>query len=246
MSAERFGMMFVSVCYIYHYKCLHMIIVFYFLKKSNKSDHGIMWMEQETEKIKRGGFMREISKEFILARLGGELEKRLHENRAFQQQTQVLHKASSAFKSGCGMGKQGWKLYDEFEEEYSKYHCQYAEESFRLGFEDGLQMAAEHQIKMNKSVLQAKDMEHMVYLYDAAKKLAAVLLGEGEVRYGEGVLKDFDRIFQVIASGACLEIKMLGEYEAMEKIENVLENKEMSPNEKAVILAGLQETAHEG
>lgn len=190
--------------------------------------------------------MLQIFKEFILARLGEELEKRLHENGEFQQQTQRLKETGNAFKSGCGMGQEGWKLYDEFEEEFSKYNCLYSEEAYKLGFEDAIEVAAEHQLKTKKSVLKAQDMEHMVCLYDAAKKLDTMLLGQGEVCHGEGgILKDFEKIFQVIASGTCSEITMLGEDEAMERIESVLENNEMSLEEKTRILTGLQEMDYE-
>lgn len=186
--------------------------------------------------------MLQVFKEFVLARLGEELEKRLHENREFLEQTKLLREAGNAFKSGCGMGKEGWKLYDDLEEEYTKYNCLYSEEAYKLGFEDAVEVAAEHQLKTKKSVLKAKDMEYMVCLYDAAKKLETVLLGQGEVCHGEGgILKDFEKIFQVIASGTCSEITMLSQDEAMERIEGILENKEMSTEEKAGILSGVQE-----
>ena len=48
----------------------------------------------------------------------------------------------------------------------------------RLGFEDGVQLAFEKEIRVNGSVLDVKDMTHLVYVYDSIKKLNKLLLGE--------------------------------------------------------------------
>lgn len=189
--------------------------------------------------------MKQLTEEFISARMET-LEEVLRADTEFQQQTKVLHGASHAFKNGCGMTSEGWKLYDEFEEQFTKYNCLYSEEAYRLGFEDAIQVAAEHQLKMKKSVLNNRDIEHMIYLYDAVKKLKVVLLGHDEACYAkDGVLKEFDRIFQVIESGVCSEIAMFGEDDATDKIVSILNNDRVSPKEKAGILTGLQEMDEE-
>lgn len=82
-----------------------------------------------------------ISDEFILARTGEPLEARIRENDKFQQQMKSLHKASNAFSKGSDISKKCWKLYDTLENEWTKYNIMYGEESYRLGFDDGVQIA---------------------------------------------------------------------------------------------------------
>lgn len=110
-----------------------------------------------------------ISYEFILARTGEPLEARIQENDKFQQQMKSLHKASQAFTNDFGLSKNTWKLYDRLEDEWSKYNIMYGEESYHLGFEDGVQTASERDIRAKGSVLSVRDMAHLIYVYDAVK-----------------------------------------------------------------------------
>lgn len=61
-----------------------------------------------------------------------------------------------------------------------------------MGFEDGVQLASERKIRVKGSALDVKDMTHLIYVYDAIKKLNKLLLGEWEIhdRNG-GVLEDW-------------------------------------------------------
>ena len=102
-----------------------------------------------------------ISDEFILARTGEPLEARIRENDKFQQQMKSLHKASNAFSKGSGMSKKCWKLYDTLENEWTKYNIMYGEESYRLGFEDGVQIASEREIRAKGSVLSFHDTSYL-------------------------------------------------------------------------------------
>ena len=189
--------------------------------------------------------MKQLTEEFISARMEY-LEEVLRTDAEFQQQTKILNEAGKEFEEAVNRTENIWEKYIEFEELQTKRNCKYSESVYQLAYDDAMQLAAEHQLKMKKSVLNNRDMEHMIYLYDAVKKLNVVLLGQDEACYAkDGVLKEFDRIFQVIESGVCSEIKMLGKDEAVERIESVLENDQMSPEEKAGILAGLQEMNEE-
>ena len=109
-----------------------------------------------------------------------ELEARLRDSDTFRRQMKSLHEASKAFSKDSGMSKKCWKLYDTLENEWSKYNIMYGEESCRLGFEDSMQITSEKEIRAKGSVLSFMDMTHLVYLYDAVKKLNVFLLGEDD------------------------------------------------------------------
>ena len=64
-----------------------------------------------------------------------------------------LREASKTFSKDSGLSKKDWKLYDALENEWTKYNILYGEESYRLGFEDGIQMASEKEIRAKGSVL---------------------------------------------------------------------------------------------
>lgn len=178
-----------------------------------------------------------ISEEFLAARTGEALEARLRDSDTFRQQMKSLHEASKAFSKDSGMSKKCWKLYDRLEGEWTKYNIRYGEESYHLGFEDGMQLASERGIRAKGSVLDVKDMTHLVYLYDAVKKINVFLLGEWD-NYGRdsGVLKEPDRVCRVIEDGACAEIRLRGEDENYECLTDILDNSEITPEERARLL----------
>ena len=175
-----------------------------------------------------------ISEEFLAARTGEALEARLRGSDTFRQQMKSLHEASKAFSKDSGMSEECWKLYDRLEDEWTKYNILYGEESYRLGFEDGMQIASEREIRAKGSVLSFKDMTHLIYLYDAVKKLNVFLLG-GWDNYDRdsGTLKELDRVCKVIEDGACAEIRLQGEDEIYECLTDILDNSETAPEERA-------------
>lgn len=107
-----------------------------------------------------------------------------------------------------------------------------------MGFEDGVQLAKEREIRVKGSVLSVKDMTHLVYMYDAVKKLNKLLLGVWDIHDREcGVLEELDRVCDVIEDGICAEIRLQGEDEMYERLADILDNPEMSPEERAERLA---------
>ena len=84
-----------------------------------------------------------ILEEFLAARTGEPLEARLKNSDSFRQQMKSLHKASKAFTGFWFKSDECWKAFDRLEDEWSKYNIRYGEESYRLGFEDGVQLASE-------------------------------------------------------------------------------------------------------
>lgn len=184
-----------------------------------------------------------ISEEFLAARTGEALETRLRDSDTFRRQMESLHEASKAFSKDAGISKQWWKLYDKLEDEWTKYNIMYGEESYRLGFVDGMQIASEREIRAKGSVLSFMDMTHLIYLYDAVKKLNMFLLGEWDnYDRDRGVLKDLDRVCKVIEDGACAEIRLQGEDETYECLTDILDNSEIAPEERAKRLTDYGET----
>lgn len=181
--------------------------------------------------------MNFILEEFLAARTGEALEARLRESEKFQQQMKCLHEASKAFSKDSGMSKKCWELYDRLEDEWTKYNILYGEESYRLGFEDGMQIASEREIRAKSSVLSFQDMTHLIYLYDAVKKLNMFLLAEWDnYDRDSGVLKELDRVCKVIEDGACAEIRLRGEDETYECLTDILDNSGIAPEERAKML----------
>ena len=175
-----------------------------------------------------------LSEKFIFTRTGNPLEDRLRKSERFQQQMKFLHKASRAFSVDSSLSKKDWKLYDKLEDEWTKHNIMYGEESYRLGFEDGVQLASERVIRAEGSVLTVKDMTHLVHIYDAVKKLNKLLLGTWDIHDREhGLLEELDRVCDVIEDGICAEIRLRGEDEMYECLTDILDNPEMSPEERA-------------
>lgn len=175
-----------------------------------------------------------INDELISARTGDPLEARLRKSEKFQHRMKFLHKASQAFAKDTSISKKDWKLYDRLEDEWSKYDAAYGEEAYRLGFEDGVQLAAEREIRLKGSVLSVKDMTHLIYMYDAVKHLNKLLLGAWDIHERDsGVLGELDRVCDVIEDGVCAEIRLCGEDKMYEVLTDIIDRSEVPPEERA-------------
>lgn len=180
-----------------------------------------------------------VSEEFLAARMGEPLEARLKNSDSFRQQMKSLHKASKAFTRDSVKSDECWKAFDRLEDEWSKYNIRYGEESYRLGFEDGVQLASEREIRAKGSVLDVKNMTHLVSMYDAIKKLNKLLLGEWEIHGRDGgVLEELDRVCDVIEGGICAEFRLRGEDEMYECLTDILDDAGKAPEERAKLLTG--------
>lgn len=180
-----------------------------------------------------------ITDEFVFARTGEPLETRLKNSDSFRQQMKSLHEAAKEFTRDSVKSDECWKAFDRLEEEWGKYNIRYGEESYRLGFEDGVQLASEREIRAKGSVLDGTDMAHLVSIYDAVKKLNKLLLGEWEIHGRDGgVLEELDRVCDVIEHGVCAEIRLRGEDEMYERLADILDDAEKAPEERAKLLAG--------
>ena len=180
-----------------------------------------------------------VSEEFLAARMGEALEARLKNSDSFRQQMKSLHKASKAFTRDSVKSDECWKAFDRLEDEWSKYNIRYGEESYRLGFEDGVQLASERKIRVEGSVLDVQDMTHLVYMYDSIRKLNKILLGEWEIHGRDGgVLEELDRVCDVIEGGICAELRLRGEDEMYECLADILDDAGKAPEERAKLLTG--------
>lgn len=82
-------------------------------------------------------------------------------------------------------------------------------------------------------------MTHIVYVYDAIKKLNKLLLGEWEIHGRDGgVLEELDRVCDVIEGSICTEIRLRGEDEMYECLTDILDDSEKAPEERAKLLIG--------
>ena len=184
-----------------------------------------------------------ITDEFVFARTGEPLEARLKDSDSFRQQMKSLHGAAKKFTRDSVKSDECWKAFDRLEDEWSKYNIRYGEESYRLGFEDGVQLASEREIRAKGSVLDVKDMTHLVSVYDAIKKLNKLLLGEWEIHGRDGgTLQELDRVCDVIEHGVCAEIRLRGEDEMYECLADILDDSEAPPEERAKKLTEYGET----
>ncbi|MDE6852970.1 MAG: hypothetical protein K2J67_10910 [Lachnospiraceae bacterium] len=178
-----------------------------------------------------------ISEEFVFARMGEPLETRLNNSDSFRQQMNSLHEAAKKFTRDSVKSDECWETFDRLEEEWGKYNIRYGEESYRLGFEDGVQLASEREIRAESSVLDVQDMAHLVSIYDAVKKLNKLLLGEWEIHGRDGgVLEELDRVCDVIEHGVCAELRLRGENEMYERLADILDDAGRAPEERAKLL----------
>lgn len=180
-----------------------------------------------------------ITDEFVFARTGEPLEARLKDNDSFRQQMKSLHGAAQKFTRDSVQSDECWEAFDRLEEEWSKYNIRYGEESYRLGFEDGVQLASERKIRTKGSVLDVQDMTHLVYMYDSIRKLNKILLGEWEIHGRDGgVLRELDRVCDVIEHGICAEIRLRGDDGMYECLADILDDAGKAPEERAKLLVG--------
>lgn len=90
-----------------------------------------------------------------------------------------------------------------------------------------------------RSIISVKDMTTLVMIYDAVKELNTVLYGGLEIhRKCDGIMGILESISDVIDSGLCEEIKLLGDEKSAEKMAYILDA-DTTPEEKAKQLLGI-------
>ena len=180
--------------------------------------------------------MKKLTEEFISARMEA-LEEVLRTDAEFQQQTKVLHGASHAFKNGCGMTSEGWKLYDALEETFIVNNILYNQAAYKLGYSDGFSVGMEQKPECRK--LSLEDMTSLISVYDCIQKLKEFLLGNREECWEKGGgFTVFESIYSIIEHAATAEIRLLGEDECSERVTSILDKK-VTAKDRAKQLLGL-------
>ena len=109
------------------------------------------------------------------------------------------------------------ELYRQVEKAVTDYNIMYGQAAYRQGFEDGVNVGKEQSLDGQKTIFSLQDMIHMVAIYDAVKQLNVTLLGDNLHDRNGGVLKDFDRVYDVIYGGLGYSLVMSGEDTAEKK-----------------------------
>lgn len=189
--------------------------------------------------------MEFVFDEFVNARMAEALEENLRINEKFQSKQKRLHKIFNIWqKYFVGEeDKEKWLALNQLEEAMAEHTYLYGKEAYKLGYYDGIQVGEEHQLDGNRSILSQKDMTHLVYVYDAVKKLNEVMLGEWLTHFREdgGVFGALDRVYDVIEHSACSRIRLLGEEESYEVLIGILDDKSATPEERAKLLLGVSQ-----
>ena len=80
-------------------------------------------------------------------------------------------------------------------------------------------------------------MIHIMYIYDAVKKLNFIMLGEdGVYDKEEGILGTLGRICDLVYNGVSYKFELLGEDEADERISYILDKPGCTPETRAAML----------
>ena len=136
-----------------------------------------------------------------------------------------------------GMAKETLELYDKVEDKVIHYISFYAETAYRLGVKDGVSLGMEQGADGKKTILSLEDMIHIMYIYDAVKKLNCIMLGEeGVYDKEESVLGTLWRICDLAYNGASCKFGLLGEEEADERISYILDKPGCTPEARAAML----------
>ncbi|MDE7327023.1 MAG: hypothetical protein K2N63_12265 [Lachnospiraceae bacterium] len=186
-----------------------------------------------------------LSEEFIFARTGDPLEQRLWNSDRFKRQMKSLQEASRAFTRNSVKSEKCWEAFIRLEKEWIEYDVRYGEESYRLGVEDGIQLVSEGKIRAKGSVLDVKDMTHLIYMYDAIKKLNIILLGEWEIYSRDGgMLEELDRVCDVIEHGVCAKLRLSLGDKMYEYLEYILDDAGKAAEERAKKLIEYNEASY--
>lgn len=170
--------------------------------------------------------MKKLTEEVISARMGY-LEEILRTDTEFQQQTKALHGVSYAFKNGCGMTNEGWKLYNVLEETFIVNNILYSQAAYKLGYSDGFSVGMEQKPECRK--LSLEDMTNLISIYDCIQKLKEFLLGNREECWEKGGgFTVFESIYSIIEHATTAEIRLLGEDEVFERVTSILNSNETS------------------
>lgn len=179
--------------------------------------------------------------ELVKERTGETLEAELRKNTDFLHKQQKWCDAIKKFGDMTSMSHEQWLSLQSVEDIFLEYNSSYGEAAYRMGYSDGVMVGVEQEPDGKKSVLSVEDMTNLISVYDAIQHLKKVLLGRtNEYCENEGVLSEFERVFDIIDNATCAKIKLLGEDKAIEIIIGSLSDEALEPEEKARRLLGME------
>jgi len=194
----------------------------------------IYWI---TDKILNTGgfrFMDMLSDEIVITRTGEALEEEL-KKAGYHKKLKEIADITKVWRKG--MTGETLELYDRVEDKVMQYISFYAETAYRFGVKDGIRLGMEQGADGKKTILSLEDMVHIMYIYDAVKKLNLIMLGEdGVYDKEEGVLGTLGRICDLIYNGASYKLCLLGEDETDDRISYIIDKPGCTPEERAAML----------
>ena len=183
--------------------------------------------------------------EVVENRLGEALEAELSKSGIKEKQKEIsciISRLCSNMTNGtildyASKRKEEMDILDEAEQKILQYISFYGETAYRLGAMDGIKYGMEQKAEGKDTILSLEDMVHIIYIYDAVKKINDVMIGKNEIYDGrKGILGALGRIYDLAYNGTSYNIKLLGEDEADNTVFNILDNNEYSPEERAAML----------
>lgn len=195
---------------------------------SEKPESILFTQGQQNKERKRS--MIDLSEEFVHEQIEYTLKHKLKKNEQFNQLSQkLLDYTEDKIELPPEESDALWK----------KYYRIYTEETYRLGFSEGMKVGAESEIDRDKTILSLKDMICLIKIHNAILQLNTLLHGE-YISCGkeEGILGTLGCIGGVIEHGIPEENKLMERDKCAQWILSILDDETITAEEKAAQLLG--------
>lgn len=180
----------------------------------------------------------EPKQEIVNARTGEPLEDELRNRGIHKREQGEVGKAVMEFTDSVEMTPEGNDKFEHLRDVQTLYDIAYGQTAYSLGYSDGVEAGMEKGADGKHTILTVEDMAYMVTAYDAIKEINETLLGTFELHdKPKGALGALECILHVIGHGITAQYRLLSE-EDMPKVENILNNDILTPEQRAKILLG--------
>ena len=180
----------------------------------------------------------EPKQEIVNARTGEPLEDELRNRGTLKKEQGEVRKAVEEFTDSVEMTPESKDKFEHLRDMQTLYEIAYGQTAYSLGYSDGVEAGMEKGAEGKHTILTVEDMSDMVTAYDAIKKINETLLGTFEPHNKpKGALGALECILDVIAHGMTAQYRLLREEDAP-KVENILNNDMLTPEQRAKILLG--------
>ena len=180
----------------------------------------------------------EPNQKIVNARTGEPLEDELRNRGILKKEQGEVGQAIEEFTDSVKMTPESKDKFEHFREVQTLYDIAYGQTAYSLGYSDGVEAGMEKGADGKQTILSVEDMSYMVMAYDAIKKINETLLGTFEPHNGaKGALGALECILDVIDHGITTEYRLLSDEDTL-KVENILNNDTLTPEQRAKILLG--------